>query len=255
MRPALILSMGFLLMPPSASGQVVLTNLGVPVSENFNILANTGTSSLMPLGWAFDEAGTLANGLYTAGTGSSNVGDTYSFGSAGSIERALGSILSGSLTPQFGAAFLNNTGSTITSFTISYTGEQWRLGTTGRADRLDFQFSTSATLANFLTTGTYSDFNALDFNSPNTLGTVGALDGNSAGNRTALTTVMSGLNVPQGANFFIRWQDFDATGADDGLGIDDFSITPTSVPEPSSLFLVGLAGYAAWRRRKRAFAS
>jgi uncharacterized protein len=204
MRPALILSLSLLVVPPSASGQVVLTNPGVPVNENFSTLANVGTSSVMPVGWAFNESGTNANGLYTAGTGSSNAGDTYSFGSAGSTERAMGSVQSGSLVPQFGAAFLNNTGSAIASLTIDYFGEQWRLGTSGRSDRLDFQFSTSATLATFLTTGTYADIDTLDFNTPNPFGTVGALDGNSASNRTQMSATMTGLNIPQGGNFFIR---------------------------------------------------
>ena len=52
---------------------------------------------MVPLGWAFSELGTNANTTYTAGTGSNNAGDTYSFGSTGSSERAFGSLLSGSL--------------------------------------------------------------------------------------------------------------------------------------------------------------
>ena len=33
---------------------------------------------------------------------------------------------------------------------------------------------------------------------------------------------ISGLSIPNGATFFIRWTDFDASGADDGLAVDDF---------------------------------
>jgi len=110
-------------------------------NENFNTLANSGTSSTMPTGWLFSETGSGANTLYTAGTGSNNDGDTYSFGALSSSERALGGLQSGSLNPTFGAGFTNNTGGTITSLTISYTGEQWRLGTIGREDRLDFNIA------------------------------------------------------------------------------------------------------------------
>jgi len=208
--------------------QVSITTLGTPVTENFDTLANTGTSSLMPTGWAFLETGANANLLYTAGTGSGTGGDTYSFGAASSTERALGGLLSGNLIPTIGASFINNTGSTITSLEITYTGEQWRLGTAGRADRIDFQYSLDATSLN---TGTWTDVNALDFNSPNTT-TTGALDGNAAANRTFLSSTITGLSIAPGATFWIRWADFNASGADDGLAVDDFLLTanPTAAP-------------------------
>jgi DNA/RNA endonuclease G (NUC1) len=204
--------------------------------EDFDTLASAGTSPNTPTGWGFAETGTNANGTYTAGTGSSNSGDTYSFGAAGSSERALGGLLSGSLVPTIGAHFKNETGGTITSLTISYTGEQWRLGALGTSgtpprgpDRLDFQYSTTATS---LTSGAYTDVNALDFVSPVTTGTVGALNGNSAPNRTAITSTIGGLNIPSGASFFIRWSDFNVASSDDGLAIDDFSMTVDGVITP-----------------------
>ena len=203
---------------------ISLTTFGAAYTQNFDSLASTGTSSTLPAGWLISEIGTsaLANGAYTAGTGSSNSGDTYSFGNAGSTDRALGSLNSGSNNPTFGASFTNDTGGTITGLTIAYTGEQWRLGASGRTDRLDFQASGDATS---LTTGSWLDVNQLDFNAPISTGTVGALDGNSAADRTFIT--FSGLAWPAGATLWIRWASFDATGADDGLAIDDFSITPT----------------------------
>ena len=75
-------------------------------------------------------------------------------------------VLSGTLNPTVGAQFTNNTGSTVTSLDVSYMGEMWRAGVTSRnaADRLDFQLSSDATS---LTTGTWVDYNSLDFNSPN----------------------------------------------------------------------------------------
>ncbi|MDB5250947.1 MAG: hypothetical protein JWP27_116, partial [Flaviaesturariibacter sp.] len=107
----------------------------IPHSQDFNTLASSGTGSTLPDGWAFSESQANANTTYTAGTGSSNSGDTYSFGAASSSDRALGGVRSGNLAPLFGGLFVNNTGSTISSLTIAYTGEQWRLGTAGRTDR------------------------------------------------------------------------------------------------------------------------
>ncbi len=197
-----------------------------PYTQDFNTLVNAGTSSTVPAGWEFSESGTSAtnNGAYAAGTGSNNAGDTYSFGAASSTDRAFGGLQSGTLVPTIGASFTNNTGSAITALAIGYTGEQWRLGTAGRTDRLDFQYSLDATS---LTTGTWVDVDALDFNGPISTGTVGALDGNAAANRTAINNSIAGLNIANGATVYIRWNSFDAAGADDGLAIDDFTLTPT----------------------------
>lgn len=197
-------------------------------NQDFNTLSNTGTSSVVPAGFGFAETGTNANLLYTAGTGSSATGDTYSFGSTASTERAFGGIQSGSLLAFVGACFVNNTGSVISSASITYDGEQWRIGALGRLDRLDFQYSTDATS---LTTGTWTDVDALDFIAPVTSGS-NPLDGNAAANRTAgINSTITSLSVANGATFYIRYFDFNATNSDDGLGIDNFSLTVT-VPSP-----------------------
>ncbi|MBL8234913.1 MAG: hypothetical protein JNL98_40810, partial [Bryobacterales bacterium] len=211
--------------PVRAAGTISLTTAGVAVGENFNTLANTGTSSSVPNGWDFVESGSNANLAYTAGTGSSATGDTYSFGASGNADRAFGGLQSGSLVPTIGANFVNNTGVTITSLNVAYTGEQWRLGTLSRVDRLDFQISTNATS---LTTGTWTDVDGLDFTAPVTGPATGALDGNVADNRRPINFTITGLNIANGATFWIRWASFDASGADDGLAIDDFFLTPNA---------------------------
>ncbi|HWS27967.1 MAG TPA: hypothetical protein VN259_15505, partial [Xanthomonadales bacterium] len=200
-----------------------LTTLGSASTQNFDTLANTGTSSTLPTGWFFAESGANANATYTAGTGSGTAGDTYSFGAAASTDRALGGLQSGSLIPTIGACFTNNSGNTITSLDVAYTGEQWRLGTVARVDQLDFQYSLDAAS---LTTGTWTDVNALDFLAPNQVAPTGAKDGNAAGNRTALSNSIASLTIANGATVWIRWNDLNATSSDDGLSVDDFSLTP-----------------------------
>ena len=86
-----------------AAGTISLSNLGT-YTQNFDMLASAGTSDVVPNGWAFAESGTNANTLYTAGTGSGNSGDTYSFGASGSSERAFGTLRSGSLLPTIGVS-------------------------------------------------------------------------------------------------------------------------------------------------------
>jgi hypothetical protein len=225
---AMVLSILSLAQSARASGTISLTTFGNAYTEDFNTLASSGTTNtIVPVGWNFFETGTSSNAFYRAGTGSDNSGDTYSFGATGDTDRAFGGLRSGSLVPLVGAQFSNNTGGTITELAIAYTGEQWRLGqnTAGRAaDRLDFQFSTDA---NSLSTGTWTDFDSLDFSSPVVVGTNGALNGNVSPNRTALSSTISGLNIPNGASFWIRWADTDLIpGADDGLSVDDFLLTP-----------------------------
>ncbi|MBE9122306.1 hypothetical protein IQ269_16215 [Tychonema sp. LEGE 07199] len=202
-------------------------------TQNFNTLANSGsTSNSMPTGWEFLESGLSANTTYGINDGTSGTGNTYSYGTGINTERSLGGLRSNALTPTFGVGFTNNTGSTIASLSLNYFGEQWRLGNANRTDRLDFQYSLDATS---VPTGNWTDFDSLDFSSLVTTGSVRSLDGNAAANRTNLTGTISGLNIANGQTFYLRWQDFDASGADDGLAIDDFSLTPNIAPTNLSL--------------------
>jgi uncharacterized protein len=201
---------------------VSLTSPGSVYIQDFNTLATSGTTnSLLPAGWFIFESGTSArvNQQYAADNGSSNTGDTYSYGASGSTDRALGTLLSGTIAPTIGACFTNNTGAPITAFTIQYTGKQFRVGTINRTDELDFQYSTTATALNS-PANTWTDFSALTYtDAPGT--TVGAV----AGLTTAVgPQVISSLNIPDGSSFWVRWNDFNASGSDDGLAVDDFKL-------------------------------
>lgn len=227
-RSAMALALS--LMAGPAVAQVSITSFGTPVSQDFNSLVSAGNSGVVPPGWAFAEGGPGANTTYTAGNGSSNAGDSYSFGSTGSSDRALGTVLSGNMNLTFGGSFVNNTGGPIEALQIGFVGEEWRLGNQGRADRIDFQYSLDATS---LATGTWTDVNALDFSTPNTAAAVGALDGNAPGNFTAVSGAITGLAIANGATFWIRWVDFNAQGSDDGLAVDNLTVTAESTLTPA----------------------
>ncbi|GAB3856975.1 hypothetical protein GCM10028822_29980 [Hymenobacter terrigena] len=222
-----------------------ITAVNTPYAENFNTLASSGVSNVLPGGWAFVETDTNADAQYTANTGSSTTGDTYSYGTSGSTERAFGTLATGTLQSTLGAAYTNNTGATITSLRIAYTGELWRLGVSGRTDNLAFGYSTGG---GTFTTATYTAFPALDFTTPNTTGTAGLRDGNQTTNQAALAATISGLSIAPGATFYIHWVDSDISGSDDGLAVDDFSlIANPAVPcnAPTALATSGISSTGA----------
>ena len=215
---------------------VSIGSAGVAYTQDFDTLATSGTSSTLPAGWHFLEAGTGANLLYTAGTGSSTTGDTYAFGASGAAERALGGLQSGSVNPTIGACFTNDTGGPIGWLAASYVGEQWRVGALGRVDRLDFQYSRNAT---GFGDGNWTDLNALDFTAPTTTGVIGLLDGNAPANRASLSVLPSGFDLSAaplaaGAKLWIRWSDLNPAGSDDGLAVDTFSLTMSACGAPGT---------------------
>ncbi len=249
-----------LLLTSMVSAQEGLPPL-TPYTQNFDTLASTpegGTTSTgIPNGWAFNETGTGADTNYRIEDGTANNGDTYSFGTVAASDRAFGGLNSGSVTPVIGAYFQNNTGGTIGQLQISFYCEMWRQGTAGRADRMDFQYSTNATS---LTDGTWTDFDSLDCVGVDTGGT-GAINGNTQ--RTLVNGTITGLNIVNGSTFWLRWGTFDASGADDGLAIDDFvmnefttnavALSGLSVTSPFAALAVGLVaavGLVVLRKRK-----
>lgn len=203
--------------------------------ENFNTLVKSGNSNFLPTGWLLEESGTNANGLYTASNGTANSGDTYSFGVIDGEDRSLGCLQSGSLISTLGVGFTNATSSSFSGLKVTYTGEQWRLGALNRIDRLDFQISFDATN---LSNGTWKDIDSLDLIAPVKAGAVGPLNGNLPENKVLITHLIKDLNIEPGQKFYLRWKDFNATGADDALGIEDFkmeAILGVSTNEPPTI--------------------
>lgn len=231
-----------LLAAPAGAQCVSLTSVGSAYTQDFNTLSSTAgstTNTLAITGWFLTESGGGArdNEQYAVDTGASTTGDTFSYGAAADAERALGGLQSGTLIPTYGACFTNNTGSTLTSLDVAYTGEEWRLGTAARTDQISFEYSLNAT---DLVTGTWTNVAALNFVTPNTA-TTGAKVGNDPANRTALSSSIPGMSIANGATFWIRWIDANASGADDGLSVDDFSLTPQGAPPLPTLTIDDVA--------------
>jgi hypothetical protein len=217
----LILFIFILTIGNKVTGQISITSLGVANSQNFDGLNNTGTASIIS-NWEVSEP--LLDGASDAGDGTSTTAGLYSFGTGTNADRALGSLTSASVEPiLIGAKFTNNTGQNISSISIQYSGEQWRLGSNALTDKLIFEYSTDA--ASVGSSSTWIPVTALDFTSPITTGTPGALDGNLTANRTTITANLA-VNIPSTTGFiYIRWRDQQIGSDDHCLGIDDFTLT------------------------------
>ncbi len=234
--------------------QAQVSYTGGTYTENFDSMTATGTTT--PAGW-FAGTGTGAAVFTTAvtpGTGSSNTGANYNFGVAGVnpvTDRALGSLASGNLQRDSELHITNNTGFNITMFTLSYDGEQWRVGgTTSVANTLMLQYSLTGLAGSWVNMGS-----SFDFTSPIVSGTAGALDGNAAANRVAGIggTYTPSAPIPNGTTFFLRWADPDNASADNAVSLDNFSFS--AVPEPSVYMLLGVGLLFCGQRflrRKRA---
>ena len=259
--------LGVVLLASHASAQVAFTG---NYSQNFDTLANSPSGSDVAFtnnvtlpGWYFATSSGSRNNVYRVGSGTDNQGSLYSFGTTGVAERALGSVGSNALGASgsgglfYGVNLTNNTGGTITSFQVAYTGEQWRNGGNTASQMLAFAYSLNATN---LTTGTYVNVSTLAFVSPVHTSTAGALNGNLSANQTPLSETISSLSLAPGASLWLRWFDLNDSGNDHGLAIDNLNVTasftqtPTTTPEPGAVTLLatGMAvGGCMLRKRHR----
>src|SRR4051812_30389655 len=99
-----------LLFDGEALGQLSITSTGTTYAQDFNTLAQSGTTNtqsggIFNAGWLFLETPLTANQNYAGGGSTSILGDTYSLGGEGvnSVDdRALGMLQSGSLSSTIG---------------------------------------------------------------------------------------------------------------------------------------------------------
>lgn len=147
----------------------------------------------------------------------------YNYGNNGSPDRALGGIGGAVGQPAFGVNFRNDGTAPITQLAVSFVREHWRRAQTA-TDRTPFEYSTSATS---LSSGTWTAVTQLDL-VPNYATPQGPLDGNLPANRASISHTITGLNILPGQQIWFRWLDEDTPGGfDDGLAVDDFSVTAT----------------------------
>ena len=267
-----------------AQASVSYSTAGSTYSQNFDSLPNTPSNASLgnsPTGWTDDNASPGAGNFSIVGwylyhpisqteggfnghqrvrvtSGGTTTGAFYSFGSVGSTDRALGDIGSATLAADGANIYIalrlsNNTGQALNSFTVGYTGEQWRDAGVSTAETMTFSWSTTATSVSD-PTSSFNNVAALNWTTPKATGTAAALDGNNAANQVVLSPVtVTGLDWEPGTDLWLRFTDVQLVAlADAGMGIDDFTFSAdTVVPEPSTFALVGLGAVGLLIRRRR----
>lgn len=247
----------FLLTAAAYSGTAWLTCAQIPLapgnvagafsySQDFDTLSNAASNQ-----W-FDDL-TIPDWYsnrttYAGGTGSALTGGLYSFGSASSSERALGSVASGTISPTtiaYGVQFKNSSANlAVSQITVAYTGEQWRNSGGGNEQSLTFAYKVGSGL-DLLSppSGGWVSVPTLDFTSPVSSGGAGALNGGLPGNQTVIPAVLlTGLTLAPGQELFLRWLDINDTGNDHGLAIDNLTVAWVAVPETNPAGALGMVG-------------
>lgn len=261
MSPKFLLASAALLAAMSAQATVSVTSASFTYAQNFDTLAATGSSVAWAndstlAGWNLFFINTAATS-YITGAGTGTGGGFYSFGAAGSSDRALGSlptnsnVVAGS-SEFIAAAFTNNSGGALDSFTLRYDGEQWRNNGNATAQTLTVQYGFGASytaVTNWTSAGA-----GFTFTSPVASTTAAAVDGNAAGKVAGLGGTVA-LDWANGDTLWVRWNDVNDSGNDHALAIDNVSLSVTAaVPEPETyaLLLAGLGAVGFIVRRRRA---
>ena len=207
-------------------GQVSITSLPQTYTQNFNNLSSTAQTS-----WTDNSTTTLPYWYISptitelaTSTGTNTSGAVLNLGVAGTnlvTDRSLGCLQSGGTAQYFGVRLKNNSSTAISSFDISFTGEQWRQNTAGS---LIFEYKVGTTVTSVSGTTGWTAATVFDFAALKT-GTATSLDGNDPANRTNISNTLT-VSVPAGSEIMFRWSR--TSNSSPILAIDDLSITAKS---------------------------
>ena len=264
MIKTLIASAALLALANAQAQTVSFSSASTVYTQNFDSLANTdgGSGSFVNevtlAGWRVVRAGTTGSTTHTYGIsdGSDATEGLYSYGSAGSTDRALGGRPRGPGGPNsaltYIVGFTNDTGADLPGFTLRFDGEQWRAGTSTTAQGLTFRYgyndSTTTPQASVTLGGNFA------WSSNVNTGVAGAVDGNGAGLDAGLGgTVMDTWGA--GRTLWLVWGSVaPLNNAAHGLALDNVVLSAAAVPEPGNwaLMLAGLGAMGFVARRRKA---
>ncbi len=169
-----------------------------------------GTAS--PVEWTVaNQPGAESAAWQGSETGSSSTGGLRSYGGG---DGSLGFLPSGTMAVAASTTFFNLTGETVEELRISYDAEQWRAVLGGRTNGWSAQVAIN---------GTTTTLAPLAFASGNGTAT-GAIPG---GTSATLNATVTGLSIPHGAGFTLRFASANGTGSggSQGVAIDNLEVS------------------------------
>lgn len=125
----------------------------------------------------------------------------------------------------YGVVLQNNTGSTIQSVKVTYTGYQMSLAQNGAVNTINFEYITGAT-APSITAATGTNVPALNFTQLQNSGVSGANQINwyPCTQSSASITACIPVTLTNGSYILLRWKDVDDTGNDHHMAIDNVDV-------------------------------
>lgn len=214
----------FVLIVSSANSQINIPATTI-VTENFNSIGNTA-SAILPANWKMSSAGTGSTSGWSTGTnitattqaassGTPTAGGAYNWATTSGADRAIGFMTDGSYSSpnSIMAFYRNTTGATVSTLTITFAIERYRINTAPFT--LSFFSSIDGSTWTARTTG---DVTAATF-------TTAASSYSFASPQTVFKTVtISGLSIVNNGDYYLRWLLTTTNSNSQGLALDNVSV-------------------------------
>lgn len=234
MKKTIIALLASTLLVGTSVAQVSINSTNFTFADNFTGFLGTGN----PTNWTTTDSGTWRG----TNAGSGATGGKYSYGNTGTeatFDGSLGFLPSGSLTLNADISFTNNSGSTLTSFTLGYVAEHWRSTLNGRNNGWAVSFSIDG--------GSFTNLTSLSYVAPNNIATGAGPHGSTSLSQTQSMSLANNSTI----QFRFFGDNGTGAGARQGVAIDNVSLIVIPEPHEYALMFAGLLGLVIVMRRMR----
>jgi hypothetical protein len=218
---------------PSTGGTPTIVTDGASAGPfDLTVASPTGYGASGLTGWYHANIGASATSeKITSGEPNTTTGALFDFNDGTAGSQSLGTISTSTNSARFGAILVNNTTTTLTAFSLSYTGEEW-WNNNGTSTGLNFSYELGA--AGLPTDSSGTTVASLGFTAPATSGGGVYVDGSTT-DQTPVSGVVSGLSWAPGQTLAIYWDKGAApAGSSVGLGVANLSFSASAGPAITS---------------------
>lgn len=214
-----------LILPNYLYSQISINTNPFTYTQNFGTTDITSwTNNSTYTGWyATDIGSTLHNNITSAAP--TNTGAFYTYECNGNNDEKIGSRASNSSNVvYYGIRFTNNTGLSLTNFTLSFDWFQLSLAENGNnPNNIDAEYLVTNTFSS-ISSGSYTSF--IRFTCPNnSLISGGSQISGYPCTVSGSKSITICVNIPPGNEIIIRWKDIDDLANDHHTAIDNVSLS------------------------------